>query len=246
MKPSADWYVEAFQDLYPALYPHRDEAAADREVAELAGWLGWSGRERVLDACCGGGRHLAAMRSRGFDAWGIDLSPPLLARACARSGLAGRAVRADVRRLPFGEVFDAVVNLFTSFGYFLSEEENLAGLREWTRVLRPGGILLIDHMNRPALEKTLVPESRDRRGDLEVVQKRRIEGDRVVKEIEVFGPDGSVRRFQENVRLYRQEEFLELGRALGWERILFAGSFDGAALGEDSPRMIVRAEKPRR
>lgn len=100
---------------------------------------------RVLDVPCGQGRHAHLLAEAGFDVTGLDYSPHLLATA-RRRGTAStlRYVRGDMRRLParWTGRFDAVVNLFTSFGFFLDPRDDARVIGEFARVLRPGGVLV--------------------------------------------------------------------------------------------------------
>ena len=239
-----DWFVTAFGELYPLLYAHRDDQAAARELAGLAALLGRPlAGARALDLGCGVGRHAEALAAAGTRLTGIDLSAPLLARAARRSALAGRLVRGDMRSLPFGPVFDLVLNLFTSFGYFSGDEENEQVVREMARVLVTGGVLVIDHIHRERLLRDLVPEDVREEGGLVIRQCREIRGQRIRKEIAVCWPDGRERRFVEDVRLYRPEEMAALLAAAGLAAPRFYGSLAGAPFGPDAPRMVVIAAK---
>jgi SAM-dependent methyltransferase len=110
---------------------------------------------RILDVPCGYGRHAAELTRRGFQVVGVDLSRAMMAEARRRwrEGARLRFVRQDMRRLAFRAEFDALVNLYTSFGYF-SPRENEAVLRRMARALRPGGRILIDHRD-PGFDATL-------------------------------------------------------------------------------------------
>ena len=152
------WYKEWFGEEYLELYSHRDEGEAQRHVEFVAGLFD-AEPQAILDLACGAGRHTAALRQRGFRTLGIDLSKTLLAQDPALPKVAG-----DMRCLPFrGSTFDWVLNFFTSFGYFETEEENRRVLFEVERVLMPGGRFLIDLFNRERVLENLEPEE-TRRG----------------------------------------------------------------------------------
>lgn len=234
------WYVAAFGAGYRAAYPHRDLAAARREVAGIRE-RGIGGR--VLDLCCGFGRHSLAFAEAGVDVIGVDLSAELLAQARELPGAArlrDRLVRADARALPFrAAVFDAAVLLFSSFGYF-GERGDAAVLVELGRVVRPGGRVLLDLMNPARVRATLVPESRSAREGASIVERRALadDGRRVRKSVRVEGPEGHVKEWIEDVRLYRRDELAELASARGLALEELWGDFDGRLFDDDSERQI--------
>jgi SAM-dependent methyltransferase len=107
--------------------------------------LGLPSGARILDVPCGQGRHAHLLAEAGFHVDGLDLSRALLARARARgTGSSLHYYRGDMRRLPstWGRRFEAVVNLFTSFGFFLDPADDERVIGEFARVLRPGGLLV--------------------------------------------------------------------------------------------------------
>lgn len=236
--PAKPWYETAFGSLYPLIYAHRDDASAAREVRDLLRLLELRGGERVLDACCGNGRHAQALAGAGMDVWGMDLSPPLLEKGRARSALAGRLVQGDLRALPFRPAFDLVLNLFTSFGYFPREEDDRSALGEMVSVLRRGGRLLVDHMNRFLVERNLVPSDAFARKGARIHETRRIEGRRVVKEIRVETREGRRFHLQESVRLFDPGEMVDLFEGAGLKRVRLFGDYGGAPFHEGSRRMI--------
>jgi ubiquinone/menaquinone biosynthesis C-methylase UbiE len=99
----------------------------------------------VLDVPCGQGRHAHLLAEAGYDVDGLDYSKQLLAVARRRGkGPTLRYTQGDMRKMParWSRRFDAVVNLFTSFGFFAHPADDVRVVREFARVLKPGGILI--------------------------------------------------------------------------------------------------------
>jgi SAM-dependent methyltransferase len=116
-----------------------------REVARLIEVMGLPVGARVLDVPCGHGRHAHLLAEAGYDVQGVDLSRDLLALAQKRGTAANlKYTRADMRRLPpsWSGRFDAVLNLFTSFGFFLDPGDDARVIAGFARVLKPGGLLM--------------------------------------------------------------------------------------------------------
>ena len=239
------WYVAAFTSEYRTVYPHRDLESARAEVA-WAHQIGMKGR--VLDLCCGFGRHSLALRELGVDVVGMDLSEDLLRDAPTLDGgdaLDGRLIRGDVRALPFAdESFDALVNLFSSFGYFGAEGDR-GVLFEVRRVLKPGASALFDLMLPARIRAGLVPESR-RETDAGLLTERRslaAGGSRVVKQVRFESPSGEVREWTEDVCLYEPEDFDALLIDAGLELVDRFGGLSGEGFDEGAMRQVVIARK---
>jgi ubiquinone/menaquinone biosynthesis C-methylase UbiE len=237
------WWESWFGEEYLELYPHRDLASARREVAFALAKLD-PDPQPLLDLCCGSGRHSLRLVEKGFTPIGLDYSAPLLelARARAHSPL---LVRGDMRRLPFEEgAFRSVVNFFTSFGYFLADEDNRAVLTEVRRVLKPGGKLLCDTFGLDDVLTHLVAEESRETGDREYRIRRwwNESTRRVEKEIELKR-GGSTETFRESVRGYTSEELTEMVEKAGLRVEALWGDFDGTPAGPASPRLILLASK---
>lgn len=235
---SPEWFKDSFGALYPMVYKHRSRDAGAAEIERLASWLPLSPSDRILDICCGEGRHLETLIGLGFDAVGLDLSQPLLRNGMSQPMIRDRLFCADIRHLPVRPGFTVALNLFSSFGYFTDEKENLQAMSEMLSSLVPHGTLVVDHMNRDRLARTLVPESDDRYDGYRLIQQRRIENNRVIKKI-IWIPDtGAQREFIENVRIYTPEEMTDLVTTAGGTDIRMFGGFDGRPFDADSTRMI--------
>ncbi len=238
-----EWYHIAFGELYPLIYPHRSDDAARQELDALLRWFPVPSGARILDVCCGAGRHLDALLSHGYDAWGLDLSGFLLHEAIKRPRLRHRLIRSDIRTLPFRSRFDIVMNLFSSFGYFHEEDDNQHALDAMVSVLKPHGRLVIDHIHRPYLERNLVPETRTERDGWRVTQHRSISGNYVIKQIEATQNHHPPVMIEERVRIYLPEEFHTMLQKAGCDSIQWWSGFDGAPLTPESPRMLITARR---
>lgn len=117
-------------------------------------------RSSILDVCCGVGRHTIELSKKGYRVTGIDFNDAYLdiaRKRARRRGLEPRFERYDVRRLPYKSRFDAAVCMWTSFGYFEKEADDLKALRLIHRSLKAGGVFLIELMNRDWLIANFEP-----------------------------------------------------------------------------------------
>jgi len=237
----AEWFRDWFGDAYLSLYPHRDEEEAESGVRLFVEDGEVRPGTRVLDLACGAGRHLERLRDRGYEATGMDLSATLLAEARLRPGVSGAIVRGDMRALPFeDEAFGALVNFFTSFGYFLTAEEDLQVVGEIRRVLQPGAPFIMDYLNAPWVIDRLEPETLSEINGQRVRQVRWVEGDQVFKRIELLDGGAEPNVFHERVRLYDPAVLEQILRERGLAVEARFGGYDGALFDSGSPRLILR------
>lgn len=153
----AEWWQDLFDEKYLTLFAEaRGPLRTAQEVEGLTALLaqhGAPGDAEILDLACGYGRIALPLALAGYRVTGFDLSPTLLQRgeqAAFEAGLPVEFHRGDMRRLPeqWTGRFDAVVNVFTAFGYFEAPEDNQQVLASIARVLKPGGLFIIDVSHR--------------------------------------------------------------------------------------------------
>jgi ubiquinone/menaquinone biosynthesis C-methylase UbiE len=150
--PNSNWWADYFDAAYLLEFEPLFDLERDRqEVGRMMEVMGLPSGARVLDVPCGQGRHAHLLAEAGFDVDGLDYSRDLLARARARgTGRTLRYTRGDMRALPdrWSGRFDAVLNLFTSFGFFADPADDQRVIDEFARVLAPGGVLVWHGGNR--------------------------------------------------------------------------------------------------
>lgn len=240
------WYEESFGQEYLALYPHRNVAEARTDVAALIDLISPVKDEPLLDLACGAGRHLLSLHEVGFSCLvGLDLSADLLAAAAER--LTGREgielVRADMREIPYGDHFTTVLSLFTSFGYFDDDAEDRAVLAAVYRSLKPGGVFLIDTLNRDFVIDRLVAKEELSLSGRSLQIERRLSADRchVEKQTRVIEPDGVERTFRESVRMYTGDELERMLREARFTNVRCYGSLRGEPYRSASGRLVMVA-----
>jgi SAM-dependent methyltransferase len=242
------WYASWFGEEYLALYPERDDLEAERQAHFAFGLLAPYAAKApggILDLACGTGRHAVVLSRGGGPVTGVDLSAHLLSRARARrDDPAPGFVRADMRRLPFARgSFGAVVNFFTSFGYFDDPADDVRVLGEIGRVLAPGGAFLSDVFNASRVLATLVSREEKTVAGERVSIRRRYDAAtrRIEKEI-TMGTGPGARTFRERVRVYLRDELEALHRDARLGVRAAFGDFDGSPFDvRRSPRLILLA-----
>jgi D-alanine-D-alanine ligase len=162
----SDWWNRIFNSLYLKTDADVvDDMEITRGEAELiAKTLGLSANDKVLDLCCGQGRHSLELARQGFrNVEGLDRSHYLIQKAKETSRNEGLGVRfreGDARKLPYSnDTFDSVLILGNSFGYFETLQDDLRVLRQVLRVLKPWGRLLIDIADGDYLRENFQPRS---------------------------------------------------------------------------------------
>ena len=152
-KPVRPWWESFFGPDYLKQYEHTLARTAS-EVDGLEKILHLRKGHRILDLACGAGRHSVELAKRGYAVTGYDLSEDLLraARAQAKAAKAKVTfVHGDMRELRFRGAFDAVINMFSSFGYFESVDDDRSVLEGIARALKSRGKFLMERFNRESL-----------------------------------------------------------------------------------------------
>lgn len=240
----SSWFESWFNTpWYHSLYRHRDEGEAFAFIDRLVGWLEPPAGARFLDLACGRGRHAIRLASHGLEVTGIDLSRANIqaARQHERENLS--FFEHDMRK-PFRiNYFDATVNLFTSFGYFDREEDNLRSLDAVAKGLRPNGRFVLDFLHAEKTIRALVPEETVEQDGLEFHITRRLEGEHIVKRIS-FSAEGTEHRFEERVQALTKSHFEHYFKCVGLQVEAAFGDYQLAAFRAESPRLILVARKP--
>lgn len=234
-----EWFSEWFgSHYYPILYGNRDEKEAQLFIQKIAHHLQLPSQAKVLDLACGRGRHAMELNRLGFNvrAWDISMESILDASQYANPYLHFKVL--DMRQeFPEGN-FDAIFNLFTSFGYFENLPENQLVLQHISKALAPNGKWVLDFLNPEYVRRILVPF------EIKVIQnitfhiRKYIRDGFVFKEIHVIDEKNTY-DFSEKVQLIEKEEFEYLFKQAKLDVIEVWGEYDGSLFdGNNSTRLI--------
>ena len=238
MQKKDPWYQSWFDTpFYHQLYNYRDDAEAERFMLNLMDLLKLPQKSKILDIPCGKGRHSVFLNKLGFRVYGADLSEQSISFAKKYENKDLRFFEHDMRVL-LPDKYDAVLNLFTSFGYF-DEDENTAVLENFVNALNPGGFIVIDFLNIKRIQNNLVGNELIKRGEINFNILRYIEHDNLIKKIG-FTAKGKDYEFEERVKCIDLGKFTAMGESVNLKIKYIFGDYDLNPYDEDnSERLII-------
>jgi SAM-dependent methyltransferase len=211
---TATWYTSWFDSpYYHILYKDRDYDEAQDFMTNLTEYLNMPEHGTIMDLACGKGRHSIFLNTLGYNVLGVDLSPNSIDYA---KQFENDSLKFEVHNMcePYDGEFDAVFNLFTSFGYFDDEADNLNTIKAIHKNLNEYGFGVIDFMNTEFVIEHLVPEEVKTVEGIDFNLKRRVENGFIMKDIN-FTADGETYNFQERVRAFSLADFESLFEQAG-------------------------------
>jgi SAM-dependent methyltransferase len=249
---TAQWYDD--DRLWDAIAPflftaERCGDATKGEVDALLRILEVEPPVHVLDLCCGIGRHSLELAARGFSVTAVDRTAAFLERA-------RHAAPEDARSIEFvhasmGEfrrpgAFDAAINMFTSFGYFASDADELAVLTNVFESLKPGSRFVIDVMGKEVLCRRFQPRTWQASpdGTAFLLEERKVRSgwSHIHNRWIVFNETGK-HEFHFDIRVYSGRELEQLLQRAGFRVIALYGSLNGAPYDHDAERLVAVATK---
>ncbi len=238
-----DWFVSWFDtEYYHILYRSRNDDEAEKFIDNLLRYLELPTKTRVLDLACGKGRHSKTMAQKGMEVVGADLSENSINAARLYENENLRFVVQDMR-LPLHEKFDAVFNLFTSFGYFDDLGDNRKVIEAVNKMLHTNGYFVIDFMNAYRVVKHLVASEIKEIDGIRFEIERSFNGHHIFKNIR-FSDKGKNYHFTERVQYLSEDDFRNLLLQNGFSIQDTFGDFELNPFDpETSDRLIIIAKK---
>jgi SAM-dependent methyltransferase len=244
----AAWFEDDsfWESSFPCLFPDEKFASAEEQVSQLPKLTG-SPFSRVLDLCCGPGRHAIPLAKQGALVTGVDRSSFLLEKARSRAGSEKiEWIHEDVRTFVRPGQYELVINLWTSFGYFESAEEDLIVLRNAHSSLRPAGFFVIDLLGKEIVARKFAPKAVEERSDGSIlVEKREIVQDWCRIKVQwLLIQNNHITRVEFDHALYSGRELTDLLRAAGFKSVRLYGTWQGTPYDLNAERLIAVATKP--
>lgn len=241
-----EWFKDWFaSEEYLNVYSHRNSEDADSLIKLILANIKIPLNASILDAPCGNGRHSEILSKLGYNVFGFDLSRTLIKIAQENKSKNNSKVNyfcSDIRNIPIEKLFNVIINLFTSFGYFNNDDENSAIIEFAKNNLKDNGYFIFDYLNPEFVKSNLVENSERNIGNKRIIEKRRIANNRVEKEIII--DDKFNNRYLESVQLYSFKEILTMFQNFGFYKIKVFGNYFGDKYSENnSERMIIIFQK---
>ena len=239
MSNSKTWYKSWFDTkYYHILYKKRDNSEAKKFIKKLVKEIGLKNNQSVLDLACGKGRHSIFLNELGYDVTGVDLSNKNIDFAKKFSNNKLKFFKHDMRE-PINGKFDAVLNLFTSFGYFDDIEEDIKVIESIKNSLNKNGIGVIDFMNSKVIIESLVSNESINHDDVIFNVTRCFDGRHIVKKIQIID-NKNYYNFEEKVRAYKISDFKLMLERVNLSIINTYGCYNMSKFNENfSQRMIL-------
>ncbi len=233
-------YLYFYQEL---LAPERTQMEVDALVRELSLDEACS----ILDLACDFWRHANTLPALGHAVSGVDLTPGTLEiarREAQEKNIPTKFLQANMRRIDFNQEFDHVLLLFTSFGYF-EDDDNQLVLEKVRRALKPGGLFVFETPNRDVFLKRLQPFMVTEKGEDLLIDRGSfdtITGRWYNRRIVIR--DGVRKDKPFFVRLYNPSEIEQMINQAGMQVHKMLGGYDSQPLSNESSRMVIIAKKP--
>ncbi len=244
MDKSKNWFASWFDSPhYHILYKNRDYKEAEYFLQKLTDYLKPKSTDKILDLACGAGRHSIFLNKLGLNVTGVDLSKNSIETAKEFENDNLNFAVHDMREVYQENEFDYVFNMFTSFGYFESNEENIKMLRSVEKTLKPGGTFVLDFFNAHQVVRDLVKQETKEIEGVEFQLSRELIDGQIIKHIN-FTDENKTFSFQEKVQAIDLTQFETLFSHTGLKIIATFGDYSLEKFNpEQSERLILIAQK---
>jgi SAM-dependent methyltransferase len=226
------------------------EEFAPNEVKSIVSMLSLKPKAKILDLCCGYGRHAIPLAQMGYQVTGFEISEPLYQKAkdfAASAGVKLNLVHGDMRKIhkELNKKFDAIINIFTAFGFYTKDADNQKVLNNAAKLLKKNGNFLIDLANRENVLRKWQPRQWYSTGTTTVLEEAMFDffSSRLEVTRTLITSDNQKEVSDFSLRLYSLHEMLAMINKAGLAASAVFGDFKMNQYTVDSRRMIILAQK---
>lgn len=242
------WHEDAefWKTFREFVFPPEKFEEAPGQIEQLLSLLDLPSDAHVADIPCGVGRHAVELADRGFPVTAVDATASYLARArdhAADADVEVEFVHEDMRAFRRPESFDAILNLYTSFGYFETRDDDERTARNFHESLKPGGTLLMSLASKEILARKFEERTWNERDGRYILEEHEISDDWSWIENRWIIVDDDVNEFTVSHRLYSAFELSELLERVGFDDVAVYGDFEGHDYDETANRLVIVARK---
>lgn len=238
MKTQADWFTSWFDTpYYHILYKDRDDTDARIFMQNITSFLKLPLQSHILDLACGKGRHSVFLNSLGYRVTGADLSKNNIEHANKFSNARLDFIQHDMRD-SYRNRYDAIFNLFTSFGYFKDDSEDIRVLKNIKKGLKNNGIAVIDFLNVTSVQNNLVSKEIKSIEGIDFHIHRKIKSGFIIKEIS-FDIDDMHHSYFERVKYLDLEKFTHYFKEAGLIINHIFGDYNLSSFKENSSDRLI-------
>jgi SAM-dependent methyltransferase len=239
-----EWFSEWFDtSYYHTLYKHRDYSEASEFIDNITQFLQLKSNTSCWDLCCGKGRHSIYLNKKGYKVVGTDLSEQSIIEANKSANATLDFYTQDMRTLFRTNYFDVVFNLFTSFGYFDKQQDDLRVFSSVYKSLKPKGLFVFDFLNAQCVRNNFVAKMESTIDGMTFHITKTIENNTVIKNID-FTDSNKVFHFEERVKLFDKSYFDGLAQECGFTLLHTFGNYQLETFDlQTSSRLILVLQK---
>lgn len=243
------WYEQdgLWKTVAPALFSSDRMLSARQEVEQIVSLLALQPGTSICDLCCGPGRHSLELGRLGYCVTGVDRTGLYIEEAKKKADeqqLNIRFVQEDMRRFCETNAFDAVINVFTSFGFFEDAADDKRVLENVYKSLKDGGKFLIDIMGKEVLARIFQEQRWREEDDVIILEEAKVSEDwSSVDSRWIIIKDDKRDECRFSLRLYSAAELGELLKSCGFGQVEFFGDLSGSAYDKTAKRLVVAAHK---
>jgi SAM-dependent methyltransferase len=243
------WYTNEnfWREFEEALFPPERWEAAGPETAHLLELLNLQAGNRILDLCCGPGRHALELARQGYSVTGIDRTFHYLKELQGKAlqqKLKIHSICADMKNFSINHYFQAAISMFTSFGYFEDPDDDRRVLENIHASLLPGGCLIMEMAGRDIVMKQFQVRDWHESHNIYLLEERELDRERRhIMNRWILFKNGEKYEFRFKLRLYSAGDLSEMLSSCGFKEINIFGGLDRSPYNSDAKRMVVRAKK---